>query len=439
MRMKKFGKLVIFGLCIFIIIKIVSIIVIVFIDNKYLISNTDDTDAKNQEFYMSNVKDIIQYNMGDVINLLNDIGEKVELNFKDITYNNKEILNIEFPEYNSNRDYMLSYSINDKKEEIQILKNIESINLELEEGKNTIYIEVIKDNYKIFEKNVEIYFIEPYKKQFADELINSGTQVHYRDGTMEKFDKSFELLKNSGVKLVRIDFLWQSIYKNNEYDFSKYDEYLEKISEKGIQILAILNGFGNLAGSDKKINTQEEIESFCEFAKQVIERYPTIKKVEVLNEVNMVSSYKGAYLKKEEASWYVTLMKNLKDLDKNIEWISAGTATPTQDYADKNEKIITSEEFYRNLFDNGFHKYNSNYAIHPYCNNANNNTFFYQTLNSHKKLYNDIGGFCYSNITEYGYSNYNNQENRQEIQAQKLVQQSAILDKYSNRRIKDTV
>ena len=433
---KKFGKLVIWALCIFMTIKIVSIIGIVFINDKYLIANSD---VKNQELQMNNIKDMIKYNIADIINLLNDISEKVDINFKNITYNNEEVLNIEFPEYDSNSKYILSYNMDEKKEEIQVLKNIESINVKLKEGKNIVNIEVIKDNYKIFEKKVEIYFIESYKKQFADELANSGTQVHYRDGTMEKFDKSFELLKNSGVKLVRIDFLWQSIYKNNEYDFSKYDEYLEELNKNGIQIVAILNGFGNLAGSDKKINTQEEIESFCEFAKQVIKRYPFIKKVEVLNEVNMISSYKGAYLGKEEANWYVKLMKNLKDIDNSIEWISAGTATPAQDYADENENIITSEEFYRNLFDNKFYKYNSNYAIHPYCNNANNNIFFYQTLDSHQKLFNDFGGFCYKNITEYGYSNYNNQENGEEIQAQKLVQQSAILDKYYNRRSKDTI
>ena len=35
---------------------------------------------------------------------------------------------------------------------------------------------------------LNVYFVKKYEKQFLDEITTNGIQVHYRNGTKEKFD-----------------------------------------------------------------------------------------------------------------------------------------------------------------------------------------------------------------------------------------------------------
>lgn len=90
-------------------------------------------------------------------------------------------------EYNVKKDGTISY----------ILSN---------EGSNFIKIEVYNQSEKIREVSENIYYIKPYESQFAENISKTGIQVHYRDGTMEKYNMSKKQLFALGVKNVRSDF-----------------------------------------------------------------------------------------------------------------------------------------------------------------------------------------------------------------------------------------
>jgi polysaccharide biosynthesis protein PslG len=47
--------------------------------------------------------------------------------------------------------------------------------------------------------------------------------------------------KKLGVSFVRVDLGWANIEKNGQYDFSKYDRYLEAAQERGLNVLWILD------------------------------------------------------------------------------------------------------------------------------------------------------------------------------------------------------
>lgn len=416
MKKKKIIKKLIFTIIILlIIIKIVSMIIV--------------TTIKNEEI---SVKELMSYNVNDLIETVMDKDEIVNIQNEKCVYDENYKFIIDIPYYSQEHTYKISYGIDDNNmKEFVIQKNQTEIAIKLKEGKNNLIISVQKNNKEIKNAIEEVYYIKPYKKQFLDEKSKNGTEVHYRDGTMEKFDKSYTLLKNSGNKVIRVEFLWQNIYQNGIYDFDKYDKYINEMNQDNFTILALVNGFGNLAGEDKKINTEDEIGKFVEFVEKIIEKYPFIKDYEILNEINMTSSYKGAYLNEEDSKWYVEILRKLSE-NKEKNFIVAGTAVPMQKNANQNETMITSQEFYINLFKNDLYKCITSFAFHPYCNNQNNNDYLYETMNLHKKLYSEIGGFEKQYATEYGFSVFNNEINKEEIQASKIIQQSTILDKYIN-------
>ena len=378
-------------------------------------------------------------NIFDIIDLYNYMlsnEPRYEVNINSnngILYDNLCQINIRLKNFSINNKYKIElYKDN---EIFNVIENVqdENINTEIQlvEGNNDIKVNIYEDENLLGTYNETLYYIQPYDKQFLDELENDGTQTHYRDGSMEDFDKSYELLKNEGSKYVRVEFIWQSIYINGKYNFSKYDEYIGKIDTSKTKILGLINGFGSLAGSDKKINTDEEFNSFIEFVDQIIKKYPYITQFEILNEVNQTSSYKGAYLTEQESNWYVKILKILHERYMDKEFIVAGTSVPTDSYADEKGTLITSQKFYRNILNGGINEYTNSFAIHPYCNNQNNNSYLYEVMDLHKELFNDYGGFTKTYITEYGFTVYKGENNSEEIQANKLIQQSTILDTYN--------
>ena len=73
--------------------------------------------------------------------------------------------------------------------------------IELNQGVNIITVKIYRNGQElIYEGKAEVEYLKPYEKQFMDELSNRGFAVHYRDGTWEKYENDFDLLKNSGIK-----------------------------------------------------------------------------------------------------------------------------------------------------------------------------------------------------------------------------------------------
>lgn len=354
----------------------------------------------------------------------------INLNDNTIIYENNLKFNLNISNFNNENNYRIIIKVNDepiKEDNVIYEENTFTLKFK-DEGKKVISITLYKNSkeYGIFEKN--IYYVEPYQSQFLDELSNKGVSCHYKDGTWEKYTKSSELNNNLGTNYLRIELVWNVIDKNNgTYDFSGYDSYLTNTNKK---IVGIFNEqkSGYLAGKDLKINTEDELNQFIEFIGEVAKKYPFIKYYQILNEPNYSTS-NGAYISNEDIEWYIKVIKGayekLKSIDSSIHIITGATAVSLND----GSTYISSENFFKKI-NIGTYEFSSGYAYHPYdiYNNKIQNQLFLKKIGIHNNLFNTFGGFIKEYITEYGIPSYNQYNVNEEIQSDKLIQQTVILD-----------
>ena len=342
-----------------------------------------------------------------------------------IIYNKNIELKLKINQFNENLIYKVVIKVGEntviEKSQISEEENFEvTMN---EEGKKDIRIILYNGEELLADKTVRIYIIEPYSKNFLDELSNKGVQVHYRDGSMEAFEKSLKLIKESGIKNVRADILPVKIANNSVYDYGYYDKWIKAVTENNINIIAIISSWTNFGGKDEKLNDDKEIKLLAEFVEKFHTDYPQIKEYEIFNEPNINSKYNT----EEGKYWYSEAIREIYNVMKkqsSITIISGATAT---------YDINLSENFLSDIINLGTYKYTNAFSIHPYDwrNEKEQNKMFYYRLNSHSKLYNINGGFIQKYITEYGLSSYKSNGMNESLQAEKNIQQTVVLDKYN--------
>lgn len=314
----------------------------------------------------------------------------------------------------------LKVEINGNKYNVE--KNDIELSYKLEERKNNIDIILFNEDEKIKELKKEICYIKPYQEQFNDKNSIVSVSVFYR--TINKFEKTkdIEMIKNCGIKNVRANFMQNDVFKNNKYDFSIYDIWINKLLENNINIIALLNNYSVL-GEDSIISNDNEIEKYISYADEIIKRYPQINDFEIYNELNMKTQYRGMYDTKEKMYWYNKLLNKLtrKYTNKNI--IVAGANNL---YEEDRPNRISSLNFYNNLLNRDEDVSVNNFSIHPY--NFDKNEVLYRKLDNQKNLENTYGGFDNLYITEYGFpiEKYPEKEN-----SKKIIQETVILSKYS--------
>ena len=200
-----------------------------------------------ENFFENSNSNFEIYNVIDLYNILSDkVVYSVEYPEEIVTSNN---INIKYTieNYNESDKYIIQIQNNDKlcvNEEITKKEN--NFNIQFEnEGKKLIKIILYKNEIKQCDLERNIYYVIPYEKQFLDELSNKSVQVHYIDGTWEKYEKSLEMVEYSGFKNIKSSFLWTGIEKEEgKYDFSYYDKWVSKANELGINVYACINRIG---------------------------------------------------------------------------------------------------------------------------------------------------------------------------------------------------
>ena len=330
------------------------------------------------------------------------------------------IINIE------NADDNAIYSVKIKYENDKLLeKKIETgefINIKFEnEGIKNINITLYKDNEEKVNENKTIYYIRPYKTQFLEELTNKGVQVHFRSrGNYEDYATSLNMLKKLGVNNIRADIIYTSIAKNDgTYDFTYYDNWIQEAKQKNINVLLTLNQFNTV------INDNDKLKMFNNFVTEVINKYTHVKSYEVLNEPNM-STFR--YYTDDDLLYYSKLVKSSKDIAKNNAKIIAGALANPSNESD--ETKLSYKEFANKMTANNSYYYADAYSFHEYdgANAKQQNEKMINKLKDVKSLFNSYGGFIKTYITEYGISVYGSKT--EEIQAEKLLQQTVLMDKY---------
>lgn len=240
---------------------------------------------------MKYLGDLGNYNSNEKIGIATYEYDKDKLNIiDDETYNVNILLN----EVDAGSEYKVIYGIGENNIIEENIENGEkNIQFSFElEGENNCHIQIKKDD-KIIEDsswNKTLYYIRSYESQFLDGLSKRGVQVHYRaNGSWEQYAKSLPLIKSLGAKNIRSDIFYTSVRKKDgDYRFDYYDEWIKEIEEKyDFNILLEFNGVGEYFGSEKHVDTEEELKEFVNFAKEIAIRYPKIINFEVLNEPNI--------------------------------------------------------------------------------------------------------------------------------------------------------
>lgn len=332
-------------------------------------------------------------------------------------YNQICQLKIEIEDFSQSNTYMIKYG-----DEEKVLKDKETlIDYSLSEGSNTLNVQLYINDILEEEKNIQVYYIEPYKKQFLDELAEESISTHYRTGKYENYDSSVELLENLGVNYIRTDFFWGYIYLNGRYDFSKYDNWINSMKEDtpNVKILGILNSSASIVGEDRKINTEEELNDFIEFCSNVAKHYPDILNYQILNEPNSV------YVTDEDIRWYNRIIeevsKELKSINPEIKITQYSLSAGTND----SSTYLSSKTFYDRSLNNSIYMLSDSISYNVYYDLENK-------IQTHKKQFNDFGGFIKQEITEYGISSTNGIT--EEEQARQIIIQTIQIDSFNINR-----
>lgn len=322
-------------------------------------------------------------------NLANgDIEYAINLEDNTIIYENNFDINISINNFDEYIIYKVNIIIdNNIVVEQKMDKKDNVFHIELEnEGSKYINILVYENDNEKLNKLLTIYYIKPYQNQFIEEMSKKGICAHY--STFEDYTRSNQQLKSLGINYVRTDFAKNRITSDDKnYNFEKYDYWVDDLNKSGIKIIAILD-------DNYFVDTEGEVNDFLKFYLEIKRRYPHINFYEIMNEVNITN--KGAYLNETDMKWYSKVINIIEESkQKNDKILTGGTAI-----AFSGGDWISSESFYRFLYNTNGLRLCNNLSVHPYV--IYNTKGLKSKIDDHITLYNSFGGFNHLDITEYG-------------------------------------
>jgi len=157
---------------------------------------------------------------------------------------------------------------------------------------------------------------------------NSGWN-NYKYPSEKELKKAVALMKEAGVGMVRMDFLWQEIEpEEGVFDFRKYDNIVDIVTSEGLQVLGLLNYSAPWASTCGQWNCPpSKNKSFVKYAQRVVSRYKdVIKHWEIWNEPDS-SVYWSA---QDGLKGYCALLKEvypaLKKVDPDCVILNGGLA-----------------------------------------------------------------------------------------------------------------
>ena len=378
----------------FVIMFVLLLVSLIWIVPTKIIKSSNIELVKRANININDSNSLLQYNILDLIKLLStDNTYIVETNLNsEISYNNVVQLTTKIENFDNTSNYEMIVYLNDTEILNKELKNnIEENDVTLtNEGKNIINITIKKDNNEEYKEMKNVYYIIPYEHQFLEDFSQVGVSTHYglNSSSKDKVELSIELLKSLGTQIIRDSIRWDKVY-NNSFNFEETDEWIEKIHENDIELLAVLaGGTTKQLGDDWQISNDEELSEFKEYINQVAERYKFIKEYEILNEPNSFMTTN------EQRIWYSRIINITNEIlkENNSKIIAGSTMVP---YKNEEESIKWIQDISR--FELSYKNINA-YSYHPY---ASVNDLEEINLNYRIGI-NELGGFSKKYVTEFG-------------------------------------
>ena len=412
-----------------IIIIIIIILGLIFIMPNLILKNTSSEkilQSKIRSKYLNNeyysLIDLIEYATSDV----DDIEIIAQKDYNYCIEGENYAVNIAIANNgDENGEYKLEWGIGNELQEKTIkVDSVENIQFEFEnEGKNQCKIILKKDDNAIEEWERDIYYIKKYQPQFGEELANQYICVHFIDNLWADIDR-LDLLNAIGIKGVRADIILTIIYANNNENYERFDSWINKILNSGLEIQALLNtdpnSISQLFGEDGKVSNETELQNIIDMSEKIATRYSKITEFEILNEPN------NYYKTDEDMVWYGKMVngiaERLKNINSDVNIIYGSTSLGTD--------ARDSKDFLRQVAINGAYDYADEFSTHIYDYSINgDNKIMNDNLYNHREIIRDLGGFQNIDITEFGLPEREGIAN-EEQQADSVIQQLCIQNSY---------
>ena len=290
----------------------------------------------------------------------------------------------------------------------------------------------------------EIYTQYDYDINYIESVNIKSINKGYGTGLLNRAesDDALNLLNATGVKTVRAMGYWNNIEtKKGEYNWTSVDDHMTKTRASGVDTLYVLGLYNSRlyktvdeeTGQTVTMGSDEEIQAFVNYAKEVVKRYPEITKYEVWNEPNSNVFWPS----EPNIDNYKKLIKSvsvaLKEINPDIEIIigvaaNSSSNTPT---TDGSFWCIKWEDYIASLMqDDELSEYFDAISIHGYYIN--------KTRADQKTYINDVvdivrqgGGFKKIYMTETGgYSGPELHHKTEDEKAREMVRQFVIGDEY---------
>jgi hypothetical protein len=147
--------------------------------------------------------------------------------------------------------------------------------------------------------------------------------------SQEELLKSIKLMKEAGIGIVRFDFLWAEIEpEEGKFDFSKYDEIVDLVTQNGLVILGIFDYSAPWAAECGDWNCPpRRNETFINYAVKTVEHFKSrVKYWEVWNEPDSQTYWKT----QDGLKRYCELLKEVyaavKRVDPDCKVLNGGLA-----------------------------------------------------------------------------------------------------------------
>ncbi|MDX1921772.1 MAG: cellulase family glycosylhydrolase [Alphaproteobacteria bacterium] len=187
-----------------------------------------------------------------------------------------------------------------------------------------------------------------------------GVNVHF----LGKAEDHIKLLKEAGFGWVRKDFDWASIEKERgEYNFEKYDTFVNAMNDAGIKVLLILNYRNPLYDSNLSPYTNIGRRAFAGFAEAAAKHYANNDVAwEIYNEPNW-----GFWKPTPKVEDYIELARvvtrALKRAAPHQPILAPALAGPTSDQSKKE----ASYTYLNAVLNDPIARQWDAISIHPYC------------------------------------------------------------------------
>lgn len=277
----------------------------------------------------------------------------------------------------------------------------------------------------------ELYMVS-YINSVSGTNKTKGYATHFAHGN--PIDETIQLLKASGVKIVRDGGYWKNIEwnGNGNYNWTTVDSYIKALNENDIDLIYVL-GLGNdnyytydENGNRTPFISENEIQGFVNYATAFAKKYPYVTKYELWNEPNLTHTW-GSNL---DVNVYKNLVRRvseaLKAVNPDIEIIVGVTSGA-------NDASVLWTDFLEALLDDDTASYIDGISFHHYFNfhrRADNYPSKEETVFAIiKKLMDKKGGFLKLYLTETGaFTGVNSWEKTQEEKNEELVRIFAEAD-----------